>query len=232
MIKQFAITDTQQIVDKAGRSSEMAYQRKNAMLELKRDMEFCIFGSAATVSVTGASGFTDVALKMRSVNDWQVQVVAQTGFPASAAGSPQCGSGNGVTATLAELNFNINIQNAWDNGARINTVYAAGSLKRLISGWGLVADTRPRDGGQTRKLVNVVDFYVSDFGELEIVLDRYVATAQMFLLDDSLWKKAFLVPTREKEIADTGLAQNVMVWNQWTLEALNPTGNAMLWSAP
>ena len=221
MIKMFSITDTQEVVDKAGRKSETAYQRKKAMLELKRDAEFAIFASAGS---SGLSGAVNVAPAMVSVDGWQVNVIGQTGtLPLS---------GNGTTATLGEATFNAEIQRAWTNGAKINTVYTNGSLKRLISSWGLVASTRPRDGGTSTKLVNVVDFYLSDFGELEVILDRYVASSQMFLLDDSLWKKAFLVPTREKAIADTGLASNTMIWNQWTLEARNPTGNAMLWSKP
>lgn len=225
MIKMFSVTDTQEIVDKAGRKSEVAYQRAKAMKELKRDMEFAIFASAGA---SGLSGASDVAPAMISVNGWQVNVVGQTGI----VGGGGAGSGNGTTGTLAEVTFNAEIQRAWNNGARINTVYTNGSLKRLISGWGTVSGTRPRDGGQGTRLVNVVDFYLSDFGELEIVLDRYVATSQMFLLDDNLWKKAFLVPTREKAIADTGLAKNTMIWNQWTIVAQNPTGNAMLWSCP
>jgi hypothetical protein len=51
-------------------------------------------------------------------------------------------------------------------------------------------------------------------------------------LDDNLFAKAELVPTREKQIADTGLAANTMIWNQWTLEARNPTGSAMFFSGP
>ena len=224
MIKMFSVTDTQEIVDKAGRKSEVAYQRAKAMKELKRDFEFAIFASAGA---SGLSGASDVAPAMKSVMGWQINVVGQTGI----VGGGGVGSGNGTTATIGEATFNAEIQRAWDNGARINTVYTNGALKRLISGWG-TSTSRPRDGGMGKRIVNVVDFYLSDFGELEIVLDRYVASSQMFLLDDNLWKKAFLVPTREKMIADTGLAKNTMIWNQWTIQAQNPTGNAMLFSKP
>lgn len=228
MLKMFSISDTQEVVDKAGRKSELAYQKAKAMKELKRDMEFAIFASAATVSVSGSTGNEATAPVMKSVDGWQVLVVGQTG---SVGGAGGVGSGNGVTATLGEATFNAEIQRAWDNGARVNTVYTNGSLKRLISSWG-VSTSRPRDVGEGKRLVNVVDFYLTDFGEVEVVLDRYVATSQMFLLDDNLWAKAFLVPTREAEIAKTGLASNTMIWNQWTIEARNPTGNAMLWSKP
>ncbi len=227
MIKQFSISDTQEIVDKAGRKSDKAMYRKDAMAELKRDAEYAIFFSAAAVSTSGSTGNEATAPIMKSVDGWQVAVVGQTGQ----VGGGAVGSGNGTTATLGEVTFNEEIQRAWANGARINTVYVNGSLKRLISGWG-TATNRPRDGGLGKKLVNVVDFYVSDFGELEVVLDRHVATSQMFLLDDNLWAIANLVPTREADIAKTGLATNVMIWNQWTIEARNPTGNAMLWSKP
>jgi hypothetical protein len=83
-----------------------------------------------------------------------------------------------------------------------------------------------------KRLVNVVDYYLSDFGELEIVLDRYVASQVIYLLQDSLWKRSPLVPVRWKYIADTGLAKNHMLWTQWTIEARNPTGNAIGFSGP
>ena len=220
MIKMFSITDTQNIVDKAGRSSESAFQKTNALKELKRDMEFALFASAATASLTGISGATDVAILMKSINDWQIGVIAQTGV-----------SGKATANTVTEAQFNAQIQGAWNNGAKINTVYCGGAIKRVISGWG-VSTSRPRDGGTGVRLVNRVDVYDSDFGELDIVLDRYVGSSSCFLLDDNLFKKAELVPVREKAIADTGLAANTMIWTQWTLQASNPTGGAMFFSGP
>jgi hypothetical protein len=220
MIKQFSITDTQNIVDKAGRSSESAYQKTKALKELKRDCEFALFASAATASITGISGATSVAPLMRSINDWQIGVVAQTGV-----------SGQVTAVTMTEQNFNANLQTAWGNGAKINTVYCGGAIKRVISAWATTT-SRPRDIGTGTKIVQRVDVYDSDFGQLDIVLDRYVGSSSVFMLDDNLWKKAELVPVREKAIADTGLAANTMIWTQWTLEARNPTGNAMFFSGP
>jgi len=220
MVNMFSITDTQNIVDKAGKTSETAFQRTNALKELKRDCEFALFASAAAVSVSGISGATNVAPLMKSINDWQILVLAQTGV-----------SGQVTANTVTEGQFNAQLQAAWGNGAKINTVYCGGAIKRVISGWG-VSTSRPRDAGLGVKLVNRVDVYDSDFGELDIVLDRYVGTSSCFLLDDNLFAKAELVPTREKQIADTGLAANTMIWNQWTLEARNPTGSAMFFSGP
>lgn len=220
MIKMFSITDTQNIVDKAGRNSEEAYQFTKAGKELKRDFEYAIMVSATDVLATGISGATNVAPQFANVMAWQMPVDEQTGISGTTA------------ATITEAEFNRDLlQAAWANGARINTVYCGGGLKRLVSGWG-TSTSRPRDLGEKKRIVNAVDFYVSDFGDLEIVLDRYVASTMFYLLDDSLWKKAWLVPTREKKIADTGLASNRMLWCQWTIEARNPTGNAVGYSAP
>jgi hypothetical protein len=220
-IKMFSITDTQNIIDKAGRNSESAYQLTKAAKELKRDFEWTIMVSAITNSASGASGATNVAPIMQNVNMWQVKVLAHTGI-----------SGQASAATITEAQFNKDLlQAAWNNGARINTVYVGGSLKRLFAGWAATAG-RPREMGDSRRIVDVVDYYVSDFGELEIVLDRYVASQIMYCLDDTLWKKADLVPTRSEQIAKTGLASNHMMWRQWTLENRNPTGNAMGYSGP
>ena len=220
-VKMFAITDTQEVVDKAGRRSEMAYQMQKAAKELKRDFEWTLLVSGITISATGASGATNVAPIFKNVYNWQVVVDAHTGI-----------SGQATAATITEAEFNRDLlQTAWSNGAKPNAVYVGGSLKRLISGWG-TSTSRPRDMGERRRIVNVVDYYLSDFGELEIVLDRYVASQLMYILDDSLWKKAMLVPVRMKDIPPTGLVKNHMIWTQWGLEARNPTGNCIGYSGP
>src|SRR5690606_18146065 len=40
--KNFVISETEEVVDKAGRKSEVAYQTRNKLKELKRDKEFAI----------------------------------------------------------------------------------------------------------------------------------------------------------------------------------------------
>lgn len=220
MIKMFMITDTENIINKAGRDTEVAYQRARALKELKRDMEFAIFASADTAATSGVSGAEAVAPLLRGVDAWVKRMLSNSGMSASTAAT-----------TITEADFNLILQKAWVSGARPNTVYCNGGPKRVFSAWGL-GSTRPRDVGLGKKLVNVVDVYVSDFGELDILLDRYTASQTFFVLDDNLWKKSFLVPTREKKIAETGLVQNYMVWNQWTVECRNASGNALGHSAP
>src|SRR3989337_2754408 len=85
MIKMFSITDTQNIVDKAGRNSESAYQMTKAAKELKRDMEWSIMTtSGADAIISGASGYVDVAPRLKGVYFWQFNVKTQTGISGQA----------------------------------------------------------------------------------------------------------------------------------------------------
>src|SRR6185312_3038126 len=60
------VTNTQQVVDHAGRGSEMAYQEMLKGKELKRDMESSFIG----VNVAKASGSDTVVRRMASVLSW------------------------------------------------------------------------------------------------------------------------------------------------------------------
>ncbi len=219
-VKQFTVSDTQNVVDKAGRKSESAYQMTKAAKELKRDFEYAIMLSAADTRSTGISGAASVAPMFANAWSWQIKVLAHTGISGATA------------ATITESEFNKELQNAWANGARVNTVYCNGGQKRLFSGWG-TSTSRPRQMAvEGKKISNVIDYYESDFGEMEIVLDRYVASVAVMVLDDNLWRKANLVPVTWVTLAKRGLGTDHMLWSQWTLEARNPTGNQMLYTAP
>ena len=86
--KYAVVSDTQQAVDKAGRSSEMSYQIAKRLGELKRDMEY-----AAMNHQGSSAGSASVARSTASIESW---LTTPTG--ASMAGnSTDIGSGGAPT---------------------------------------------------------------------------------------------------------------------------------------
>ena len=48
--KTFGVTGTQEVVDKAGRKSEVAYQKAKKMVELKRDIEYAAINNGTAIA--------------------------------------------------------------------------------------------------------------------------------------------------------------------------------------
>src|SRR4051812_8027132 len=63
--KDVVVTGTQEVVDKAGRNSEIAYQMAKRAKELKRDME-----SVITSNQAGVAGATATARKLKGLEAW------------------------------------------------------------------------------------------------------------------------------------------------------------------
>jgi hypothetical protein len=216
MIKQFTVSDTQNVVSKAGRTSESSYQLTKAAKELKRDFEYILFATAEQ-----ASGDVSAVPVMQSVYSWQVCCGVTSGGHSILTAT--------TCATMSESSFNIGLQNIWTQGGSPNTVYVNAPLKRVLSSW---ATSSSRVWTGDKKIVNTMSVYESDFGVLETVLDRYVASNMVYILDDNLYKKAILVPVKAVPLAKRGLGVDNMLWTQWTIEARNPSGSGHTFSAP
>jgi hypothetical protein len=219
MTKQFTVSDTQNIVDKAGRANETAYQLLKASRELKRDFEFALWSSDA--SAAGTSGGLSAGSTMRSVFAWQTSCQITSGGNAVLTATP--------SAVMSEADFNQGLFNIWSQGGEPNTVYVNGPLKKILSGWA-TSTSRVWDG--EKKITNTMSVYESDFGIVETVLDRYVPSNMLFVIDDNLYKKAILVPVKAVPMAKRGLGTDSMLWTQWTIEARNPSGGGFTYSAP
>lgn len=241
--KMFTITDTQEIVNKAGRGKESAYQMANAMAEIKRDYEAVIFnyGPSATATV----GSTTLGPRMTTLHGWLADCSATTG--ASAAGLWNVAAANGLMGknctaptkakylgvsatanTMNEASFNTLLQAVWNEGGRPNAVYVGGALGRLFAGWA-TSSSRVWDG--SKKVTNAIAVYESMFGALEVKLERHSGSSYGYIVDESLWKKAILKPTGLKTLASRGLGDDYLIWSQWTLESRNTSGNGLFISA-
>jgi hypothetical protein len=224
-LKQFRVTEIQEKVAKAGRGSEISYQKAKALAEIKNDFEamLCTHGTAASAG----AGSTTVPRRMSNVWFWTVKVTAHSGTSGINTGTSIATTLTG--ATITEVQFNDIVQNIWADGGRPNAVYVNGSLKRLVTGWG-TSTSRVHEGG--KKITNVVDVYEGDFTTLELKKERQIASSLGMILQESMWKKSVMIPIGEVEIARTGLAENKMLRQVWTIEARNPTANGVFISAP
>jgi len=206
--KTFQVSATADAVKAYGRAKETAYQLSKALKEIKKDVEFAFVGS----SNAGNAGNATTAREMDSAD----QLI---------------GAGNttaGGTAALTEAMITTTGQNVYNNGgdATILMVKPADSL--IISAFtGAAGRSREfNDGNKT--LTNVVNLYVSPFGEYKVVLNRHQMTDHAFLLDPSMWRTASLRPFARTLLAKTGDSDTHMVVGELGLMHKNPLGSGQI----
>ena len=206
LLKLVEVSGTQESVDKAGVESEYAHRMQNALKEIARDAEYAI------VNGTGNSGASGTARALKGVLAWITTNV-------------ETGSGTGTQA-LTETMYNDLLQTVYDQGGNPDTTYANGWQKRKISAFS-TPSTRNIDA-EDKKLVASVDVYESDFGLQTIVLDRYMPTDKVAVLEKDKWSVAVLRPFKSEEVAKIGDAYRGAVVGEFTLASLNEAASGQI----
>ena len=219
--KAVSVTDTADISVKAGRGSEMGLQIAKRSLELKRDMELTALGNVAV-----SAGTTAAARKTGGLACWvrtNVDKGASTN-PNAAAPFPDVRTDSGSRA-LTEAQVKNMLQLAYTSGANIGTLLCGPVHKQQVSGFGGIATkTYSMSTPEAAAIIGAADIYVSDFGVLTVVPDRFLrinssttAIADIWGIDWDSVAIAYLQPFEVIELARVGLAENKVVRTQWGL---------------
>lgn len=218
MTKAASITGTLEEVDKYGRDSEMAYQLQLRYGELANDEELAIVGAPGGTRQVGTAGAAGTARQMTSIH---TQLDASVIISAT-----------GIT-TIPQLETKLldAHQATFTAGGNPNYLFVAPAKARFVSSFALAAG-RSREIGNERTLVNVVDMYVSNFGEMDVVIDRNQDTVCMLLLDFNYLATPVLRPTRDWAIAKTGDKDTRQILRESTFAVLNSKAHAMVDAIP
>ena len=194
--RPFSSSYTQDAVSKAGvAGDEFDHLRGLKTKEIARDM------NAALINQSSASGDSGTA---RTLNGMLAAITTNTG------------SANSLP--LEETDFNSVLQTIWTAGGRPNAVYTGGSTKRMISSWTSPLSRNIDANGKKRTVA--VDVYDSDFGRMDIYLEREMPTTEIAILEEKYWKTAFLRPLFFEETAKVGGQRRGYVESELTLEYL------------
>ncbi len=213
------VTNTQQVVDHAGRGSEMAYQEMLKGKELKRDMESSFIG----VNVAKASGSDTVVRRMASVLSWvksntSVSTSGTTGVdPAAADGTGTRTDGTQRAFTEAQLKSVL--QSQWTNGGEPDTIMTGAFNKQVFSTF--TGRASPIEQASSKKITASVDVYESDFGRLKVVPNRFQRSRDVWSFQMDMWAAAYLRPITSIPLAINGDSIRKEIVTEYTLEARN-----------
>jgi hypothetical protein len=214
MSKVAEIAGTLEAVDKYGRDSEMAFQLERIYGELANDEEFAVVGAQQA----GAAGDSSTARELKSF------------VPQLAAGVV---SDETATTTVAGLEDNLvaTHQACYDLGGNPGYLVVSPSRSLHISDFAR-ASGRNRDIRNEKTVVNVVDLYVSNFGELDVVIDRNIEADTMIGFDPEYAATAVLRPTTDWELAKVGDSMRRQVLREGTYAVLNDGAHFAMTNVP
>ena len=208
--KTIILSATEEVVNKAGRRSELAYQIAKRGSELKRDQEFSMLNAQVA-----AAGSTTVARTTASLQAFiKTNVDMQTnGANPSYTTLPSSARTDGNVRTFTETILKNVIQQVWTSGGTPKILMVGPVNKQRVSGFSGIASSRFNiDGGaKPATLVGAVDIYVSDFGNVSVIANRFQRERDAFVIDPDYAKMTVLRPYQQIELAKTGDAEKRML---------------------
>lgn len=232
--QDIGVSETQRYLNPAGFKDAYAFEIQKATKRLAIKLE-----KAALTVVTTATGATATARQMKNFNGF---LTSNTMF-AGAKGGGVTGT-SAIAGQLTAKDFNFMLRTIYNSGGNPEQVYVSSSVKQQISNFSVAGQTQNRNiAAIDRKLVSALDFYDSDFGLIQIVLDRFMpesantttATAgatdvagSMFFLQRSMNRLAWLRPMQHFLVGKLGDSVAGIVVGEVTMEVLNEKANGII----
>ena len=208
--KTIVLSATEEVVNKAGRKSELAYQIAKRSSELKRDQEFTMLNGAVA-----AAGSTSVARGTASLQAFiKTNVDMQTnGASPSYTTLPNSSRTDGNVRTFTETILKNVIQQVWTAGGTPKILMVGPVNKQRVSGFSGIASSRFNiDGGaRPATIIGAADIYVSDFGNVTVIAQRFQRERDAFVIDPEYAGVVTLRPYQQIELAKTGDADKRML---------------------
>jgi hypothetical protein len=204
--KVVQVSSTDDVVDKAGRTTETAYQLAKASSELKRDMESILLSDQA-----GGAGGTGAARTLKAIQQWLTTNVVD------AAGA------------FTEDQLNEAVLEAYTQGGEPSMLLVSPKNKQAVSKFAGIAEQRfQAPSNKPTTIVATADIYMSDFGTLSVVPDRFLDDSAALVLDPSMASVAYLRPFKKTKLAKTGDSEKYMMNVEYTLVVKNEAAHAMI----
>lgn len=221
--KLVVLADNLEVINEAGRTSELAYQITKLGQELKRDQETTLMANSAAVG--GAAG---TARQTAGLPAWLktnsdrgtggTDPTVSGGIVNAAAGDATTGNRRAFTLTILDAV----IESVWTQGGTPKMLMVGPHNKTVVSGFsGIAANRYEVKKPEAGVIIGAADIYVSDFGAVNIVPNRFQRERDAYVLDPEFYSTCFLRPLEVIELAKTGDAEKRMLLVEYGLKVKN-----------
>ena len=132
----------------------------------------------------------------------------------------------GTQRAFTEAQVKDVIQKCYTAGGEPDTIMLPPAAKQTFSTF--TGNATRMDKSEDSKLYASVDYYVSDFGTIQAVPNRFMATRDVFLLQSDKLAIAYLRPFQTMDIAKTGDSDAQQIIVEYTLECRAPKAHGAI----
>ena len=221
--KVASVTGTQEAVLKAGRKSEMAFQMKNRMKELKRDVEKILLENNAKVA-----GDDTTPAECAGAQAYILTNTSKAGDATASAGTGADAHTDGTARDLLESYVETVLASAWNEGGSPSLGILGSFQKRKFSGF---SGNATRNSNATeKKITNTIDVYIDPLGsEVRLVPCRQCPTDVVYFFDPEYVAFATLRDFSTWDLAKTGDSMRKQILVEYTLEMRNQKAHAAVY---
>ena len=218
------VADNFSALDTAGRNDELSYQIAKRGKELRRDIEATLTANNAQVA-----GNSSTARETGGLGAWiATNANAGTGG-ALATGDGTTARTDGTQRDLTEAMVKDVMQQAFTAGGQPSILMVGPHNKTVVSGFAGIAAQRyqaPSDSPTT--IIGAADVYLSDFGTLNVVANRFSPERTAYLLDPEYASVCYLRPIQNVALSKTGDAEKSMVLAEFGLKVTNEAAHGVV----
>jgi hypothetical protein len=215
------VTGTQLAVVAAGRKDELAYQIVKTTKELRRDMESILLANNAEVT-----GNATTSREPGGVPSW-ITTNTSNGTSGSDGSAGNTARTDGTQRAFTESLLKSVLASTWDAGGDPDCVMVGSFNKQAMSSF--TGNATRMKGAEDKTLVAAIDIYQSDFGDIEVIPNRFSRARDALVLQKDLWAVAFLRPVSMGELSKTGDSERRLINAEYTLESRNEAGSGAVW---
>ena len=218
------VADNFSALDTAGRNDELSYQIAKRGKELKRDIEAVLTANNAQVA-----GDSSTARETGGLGAWIASNASAGAGGALATGNGTTARTDGTQRDFTETMLKDAMQQAFVSGGQPSILMVGPHNKTVVSGFAGIAAQRyqaPSDAPTT--IIGAADVYLSDFGTLNVVANRFSPERTAYLLDPEYASVCYLRPIQNVELSKTGDAEKSMVIAEFGLKVTNEAAHAVV----
>jgi hypothetical protein len=189
-----------------------------------------------TVVITGTQEAVDkagraseiayqIAKKLGSLGAW-VATNDDLGASGSSGGAGNTARTDGTQRVFTEAALKSVIKSVWNAGGDPSMIMVGPFNKQKLSGF--TGNSTRFDAGADATLYTSVDVYASDFGQLQVVPNRFSRDRDAYVLDMNYWGIAFLRDFTMHELSKTGDSEKRQLLVEATLESRNEGASGMV----
>ena len=224
-VQAASVSGTLDVVDKAGRDRETAYVKVLKGIEQRRDIEKALFKNEARSSSDPR--------KAGKLLSWITNTVVEGATTTPTGDGTDVSDMAGTNAALSLAKIDSAMKKAYDDGGQPDMLVVSPANKvafsDLSSGSAVTNQLHMTANAPTDAIIiGSVSMYLTDFGTLNVVIDRQAANTEVMLLDSDYYSMGHL-PGRMfsvSDVAPTGDATKFAIVSEWTLIVKAPKAHA------